>query len=80
MPMDVRRLVAPTRTEAAAAKTERPMADSLRMTVFLELVLAQDEGLTVARSRGRVAGKYKLTTDQVLAIESEGLAKSWAPL
>jgi hypothetical protein len=56
------------------------LTEGLRMLIFLEIVQAQDEGLTVVRSRARVGGKYRLTDAQLAAIEQEGVEKTWAPL
>jgi hypothetical protein len=54
--------------------------ESLRMLIFLELVQAQDAGSSVERSRAELAAKYRLSLPQIIAIENEGLAASWAPL
>ncbi len=67
---------------SAPERSGRPkeLQESDRRRCFMELVLAQDEGLTVKRSRAKVAGDHRLSGDQILAIEAEGLANAWAPL
>jgi hypothetical protein len=55
-------------------------SESLRMLIFLELVQAQDQGVSVADSRRDAATRHQLTVEQIREIEKEGLAKGWAPL
>jgi hypothetical protein len=57
-----------------------PLTDEQRRAVFAALVAAQDDGLSVAASRDRVAGEFGLTPAEVQAIEREGLDAGWPPL
>lgn len=51
-----------------------------RQEIFHTLVLTQDEGLSVPRSRQVVTEKYDITEAQLRAIEDEGIEKEWPPL
>ncbi len=57
-----------------------PIPDERRRAVFVALVAAQDSGLNVGDSRARVATEFELTTNEVQAIEREGLDAGWPPL
>ncbi len=56
------------------------LTESQRKEVFLALVTAQDEAMSVARSRKTVAKSFGLSDDQVRKIEQEGLDNEWPPL
>jgi hypothetical protein len=51
-----------------------------RKSIFSALVETQDQGVTVAESKAKVAGEYHLTREQLDLIEKEGLEKDWPPL
>jgi hypothetical protein len=51
-----------------------------RREVFLALVQAQDNRLTVPESRRVTAERFSLSEDQVRRIEQEGLDGEWPPL
>jgi hypothetical protein len=50
---------------------------SERMTLFKELVQAQDKGTPVAQARRLLARRYGLSEQHVRRIEEEGLADDW---
>lgn len=51
-----------------------------RKEAFLALVEAQDQEITVARSRTLIAERFGVSEDQVRRIEREGLDNGWPPL
>jgi len=57
---------------------ESPNVD--RQAIFATIVHIQDEGVSVADSRSRVAAQFGINVDQVCEIEGEGIAKNWPPL
>jgi hypothetical protein len=59
--------------------TELP-ADDRRREIFAALVAAQDDGVSVARSRAMVASRFGITTATVAIIEREGMDNEWPPL
>ena len=56
------------------------LAEPQRKEVFLALVEAQDNALTVAASRKAVAERFGVSERQVKGIEWEGLDNEWPPL
>jgi hypothetical protein len=50
------------------------------MEIFLALVEAQDQEMSVARSRKYIAERFSITESQVRQIENEGLERQWPPL
>lgn len=56
------------------------LPESRRQEVFLALVEAQDQEMTVAQSRKVIAERFSLTVNQVMEIEREGLDRQWPPL
>jgi DNA-binding phage protein len=56
------------------------LAEPQRIEVFLALVEAQDNAMTVAASRKAVAEQFGVSERQVKGIEREGLDKEWPPL
>jgi hypothetical protein len=56
------------------------LAESQRKEVFLALVEAQDNAMTVVASRKTVAERFGVSARQVKCIEQEGLDKEWPPL
>jgi hypothetical protein len=51
-----------------------------RMVMFLALVEAQDNRMTVAQSRKAVAERFGVSEKLVRQIEQEGLDATWPPL
>jgi hypothetical protein len=51
-----------------------------RMATFLALVQAQDGGMSLARSRKAIAGRFGIGEEQVRQIERDGIAGGWPPL
>lgn len=59
---------------------ERLLSDEFRKEVFLALVEAQDQSVSVKQSRADVAGRFGLTSKQVQDIERSGIDGQWPPL
>jgi hypothetical protein len=57
-----------------------PMSDERRREIFLALVEAQDQSMTVSQSRDHVAQQFSITPVLVRQIEREGLNSGWPPL
>jgi hypothetical protein len=51
-----------------------------RKEVFLALVTAQDQEMSVKRSRTEIAQRFGITEADVVRIEREGLDNHWPPL
>lgn len=68
--------------EAALMETnlEQFPSEAMRKEIFLALVEAQDQHMSVARSRQIIAERFNITEGQVRAIEEEGLDQQWPPL
>ena len=60
--------------------TAQPIIEDRRKEVFRALVDAQDQGMTVAASRKKMAEDFRITEEEVQQIEHEGLEKEWPPL
>ena len=56
---------------------ENILSEAERKVIFLALVDAQDQGMTVPQSRGAVAERFGLSEGQVRQIEREGLDRGW---
>jgi hypothetical protein len=56
------------------------MSESRRKDLFRALVEAQDRGMTVEQSRKHVADHYRVSFQDVVAIEQEGGDNNWPPL
>jgi hypothetical protein len=56
------------------------MSEASRKEIFLSLVEAQDQKMTVEQSRKEVAKRFGLSESQVRKIEQEGLDNEWPPL
>jgi len=54
--------------------------DDRRRAIFAAVVEAQDAGHSVRASRELVAARYGISTQEVEAIEREGLDEGWPPL
>jgi hypothetical protein len=51
-----------------------------RKSIFLALVSAQDEKMTIPESKKVVAQQYEISKEQLELIEKEGVEKEWPPL
>ena len=56
------------------------LAESHRKEIFVALVEAQDQKMTVPQSRRAVAERFGISEKHLVAIEREGLDKEWPPL
>jgi hypothetical protein len=54
--------------------------EAVRKAVFAALVEAQDEGITPATSRLKVALAFGVSVELAAQIEQEGIEKEWPPL
>lgn len=63
-----------------AVSVEQFSSEAHRREVFLALVEAQDQRMSVARSREMIGERFGLTQRQVREIEDEGLDQQWPPL
>ena len=61
-------------------EVEKSLSLEQRKEVFLALVRAQDESMSVPQSRKAVAERHGLSEHQVRQIEREGLDGQWPPL
>jgi hypothetical protein len=60
--------------------SEGQLPEERRKEIFLALVEAQDQAVSVAQSRALVAERFGVTEDQIRRIEQEGLDRQWPPL
>jgi hypothetical protein len=56
------------------------LAEAQRKEIFLALVDAQDQEMTVTQSRQVIAQRFGVTEGEVRHIEREGLDRLWPPL
>jgi hypothetical protein len=59
---------------------EESPPEQLRKEIFLALVEAQDQRLSVRKSRKVVAERYNISLGLLKEIEEEGLNHEWPPL
>jgi hypothetical protein len=59
---------------------DEPLPEPRRREIFLALVEAQDQEMTVAQSRKVIGERFGLTDRQLKQIEQEGLDQEWPPL
>jgi hypothetical protein len=59
---------------------DRPLPEDRRKAIFLALVEAQDQSMSVAESREAVARRFGIDAKQLRDIEREGLDEGWPPL
>jgi hypothetical protein len=59
---------------------EDPLPEPRRREIFMALVEAQDQDMSVAQSRKVIAERFGLTDRQLKQIEQEGLDQEWPPL
>lgn len=48
-----------------------------RFAIFRQLVAAQDAGESVRMSRWRLATRHRVSVQEIIAIEDEGIAAGW---
>ena len=70
------------RTEIAMSQPaeQESLSEARRKEIFVVLVEAQDQAMTVPQSRKAVAEWFGLDEGQVRRIEREGLDHHWPPL
>jgi hypothetical protein len=61
-------------------ETEEPLSEERRKEIFLALVEAQDQQMTVSQSYQFIQDRYQVTEGQLRQIEREGLDRQWPPL
>ena len=61
-------------------QAEEPLTEPRRKEIFLALVAAQDQEMTVAQSRRLIAERFGLQESEIREIEREGLDNQWPPL
>jgi hypothetical protein len=64
----------------AQSQTDGDLNLERRKEVFLALVEAQDQPMSVVQSRKLVGERFDLDDRQMRQIEEEGLEKEWPPL
>jgi hypothetical protein len=60
--------------------TKQWLSESRRKTIFLALVGAQDQKISVAQSRKLIVERFNVTESEVRQIEREGMDNQWPPL
>ena len=56
------------------------LPESRRKEIFLALVEAQDQAMSVPQSRAVISKQFGITEAQLRQIEREGLEEQWPPL
>ncbi len=56
------------------------LSETKRKEIFLALVEAQDQEMSVSKSRQLIIERFGLTDAQIKDIEREGLDNQWPPL
>jgi 2-hydroxychromene-2-carboxylate isomerase len=59
---------------------DQVIPEERRREIFLALVEAQDQDMSVPESRETVARRFGIDARQLRAIEQEGLNNTWPPL
>ena len=59
---------------------ETELTETKRKEIFLALVEAQDQEMSVAKSRQLIVERFSVTDAQIRDIEREGLDNQWPPL
>ena len=59
---------------------DETLTEPRRKEIFLALVEAQDQEMTVAQSRKLIADRFHLQESDIRDIEREGLDNQWPPL
>ncbi len=61
-------------------ETPQRLGEERRKEIFLALVEAQDQEMSVPKSRDVVAKRFEVSEAEVRQIEREGLEHLWPPL
>jgi hypothetical protein len=61
-------------------QAEANLAEDQRRAIFKALVVAQDNGESVAKSRKTIGAQFGIGEHQLRKIEREGLDLEWPPL
>jgi hypothetical protein len=61
------------------AEEHKELTAEERRSMFVALVAAQDEGLSVRESRETIARRFGVDVEQVCEVEDEGLEGKWPP-
>ena len=64
----------------AEYETGEQLSEERRREIFLALVDAQDNDMSVTDSRKAIAERFGISESQVRQIEREGLDNDWPPL
>jgi hypothetical protein len=64
----------------AEHEVENGLSESVRKEIFLALVEAQDQAMSVSQSRKLVTGRFSISDEQIKQIEREGMEQQWPPL
>ena len=56
------------------------LTQPVRQKIFLALVTAQDQEVSVEDSRRLIAHRFDITEEEVRKIEREGIENNWPPL
>jgi hypothetical protein len=59
---------------------DQSLSEDRRREIFLVLVNAQDQEMSVEQSRKLVAEQFDISQSQVRTIEREGIERQWPPL
>jgi hypothetical protein len=59
---------------------DQGLSEERRREIFLALVDAQDQEMTVDQSRKLIAERFGINENQVRNIEREGIDQQWPPL
>ena len=61
-------------------QTNKQLSEDRRKEIFLALVDAQDQAMSVPQSRQLMAQRFGVDESQVRLIEKEGIDLQWPPL
>jgi hypothetical protein len=64
----------------AENETESNLTEERRKEIFMALVAAQDQEMSVVQSRTLMTERFRISEDQVRQIEREGMDQQWPPL
>ncbi|HXG10498.1 MAG TPA: hypothetical protein VNK04_12115 [Gemmataceae bacterium] len=59
---------------------DQSFPEARRKEIFLALVEAQDQRMSVSQSREFISQRYGISERQIREIEEEGLEQQWPPL
>ena len=66
--------------EFPVSESTAELPEAQRREIFLALVQAQDQGVSVPVSRQQTAVRFGISPDAVVQIEREGMNNEWPPL